>query len=244
MSGDDRQQERAHPPRFVMGVATPEAESDEIAPRKERRFGFARELLETVLLTLVIFFAVRTLVVNYRVDGSSMLPSLENGQYLFVNKAVYFHFDLNALKNALPGEDAPGEDTVYLFHPPERGDIVILDPPVPSTEPLVKRVIALPGEKVAIRAGRVYVDGVPLDEGYTAGPPTYEYPPSSGDAEFTVPPGAVFVLGDNRNNSRDSHVFGPVPLDNVIGKAVVTYWPLADLGLIPHERYAVAGNGR
>ncbi len=200
----------------AQGPTSPESAE----PARAKRLGFARELAETVLLTLVIFVAVRALVVNYRVDGDSMVPNLHNGQYLLVNKAVYFHVDLNALRNLLPGPDTPGQDTVYLFHPPERGDIVVLDPPVRSDKPYIKRVIALPGEA------------------YIAEPPRYTYPFNAG--EYTVPEGDVFVMGDNRNNSSDSHVFGPVALDHIIGKAFFSYWPFDEAGLIPHERYAQA----
>ena len=209
-------------------------------PKPAKRLRFARELAETILLTLVIFVAVRALVVNYRVDGDSMLPGLHNGQYLLVNKAIYFHVDRIALGNLLPGPDTPGRDVVYLFHPPERGDIVVLDPPVRSDKPYIKRVIALPGETIAVRDGKVYVNGEPLEEGYIAEPPRYTYPFNAG--EYTVPEGNVFVMGDNRNNSSDSHVFGPVPLDRVIGKAFFSYWPFDTAGLIPHERYAQAAD--
>jgi signal peptidase I len=218
----------------AQGPTSPESAE----PARAKRLGFARELAETVLLTLVIFVAVRALVVNYRVDGDSMVPNLHNGQYLLVNKAVYFHVDLNALRNLLPGPDTPGQDTVYLFHPPERGDIVVLDPPVRSDKPYIKRVIALPGETVAVRDGKVYVNGEPLEEAYIAEPPRYTYPFNAG--EYTVPEGDVFVMGDNRNNSSDSHVFGPVALDHIIGKAFFSYWPFDEAGLIPHERYAQA----
>jgi len=208
-----------------------------------RKLTFLRELTETVLLTLIIFVAVRNLVVNYRVDGESMYPNLHNGQYLLVNKAVYFHFDLNAARNLLPGQHRQGEDVVYLFHTPERGDIIVLDPPnVHSDKPYIKRVIALPGETVAVRGDKVYVNGQPLAEPYIADPPHYPYPYAGG--EFVVPEGTVFVMGDNRNNSSDSHIFGPVPLDNVIGKAFFSYLPLRDAGLIPHERYAKAQAGQ
>ena len=209
-------------------------------PTPARRLSFVRELAETILLTLVIFVAVRALVVNFRVDGDSMMPGLHNGQYLLVNKAVYFHLDLNAVKNLLPGQDAPGQDVVYLFHPPDRGDIIVLNPPVRSDKPYIKRVIALPGETVAVRDGKVYVNGEVIEEAYIAEPPRYSYPFNAG--EYTVPEGAVFVMGDNRNNSSDSHIFGPVPLDRVIGKAFFSYWPLHTAGLIPHERYAEAAN--
>ena len=218
----------------------PPAPAEFAEPARAKRLGFARELAETVRLTLVIFVAVRTLVVNFRVDGDSMLPGLHNGQYLLVNKAIYFHADLNALKNLLPGPDTPEQDIAYLFHPPERGDIIVLNPPVRSDKPYIKRVIALPGETIAVRDGEVYVNGEPLEEGYIAEPPRYTYPFNAG--EYTVPEGNVFVMGDNRNNSSDSHVFGPVPLDRVIGKAFFSYWPFDAAGLIPHERYAQAAD--
>ena len=126
----------------VQPVGTPLDDSEPAGGR--RAFTFARELVETVLLTLVIFVAVRTLVVNFRVDGESMSPSLANGQYLLVNKAVFFHFDLNALRNIIPGQDRQGKDEVYLFHTPQRGDIIVFDPPLRSDKPYVKRVIGLP----------------------------------------------------------------------------------------------------
>ncbi len=205
---------------------------------KRRAFTFARELIETVLLTLVIFVAVRTLVVNFRVDGESMSPSLANGQYLLVNKAVFFHFDLNAVRNILPGEDRQGKDEVYLFHPPQRGDIIVFDPPLRSDKPYVKRVIGLPGDRIAVHDNKVWANGTAIDEQYIAAPPHYTYPLTGG--EFTVPAGSIFVFGDNRNNSSDSHIFGQVPLDNVIGKAIVSYWPPEGFGIIPHERYTGA----
>lgn len=203
---------------------------------RRRALTFARELIETILLTLVIFVAVRTLVVNFRVDGESMSPSLNNGQYLLVNKAVYFHLDLNAVRNIIPGQHRQGQDEVYLFHPPQRGDIIVFDPPLRSDKPYVKRVIGLPGDRIMVHDNKVYVNGAALTEHYIAAPPHYTYP--LGGGEFTVPAGTIFVLGDNRNNSSDSHVFGQVPLDNVIGKAIISYWPPEGFGFIPHERYA------
>ena len=228
------------------------AEPAEVAARGETaaavrrgRSTFIRELIETILLTLVIFIAVRTLIVNYRVDGDSMQPSLHDGQYLLVNKAVYFHLDRTRLRNLLPGPDRSGRDVVYPFHPPRRGEIVIFDPPVSahSDQPFVKRVIGLPGETIAIREGRVYVDGQPLDEPYVAELARGGYFAYGGGADFTVPPGSIYVLGDNRNNSKDSRSFQEVPLDRVIGKAIISYWPPGDIGPLPHERYANAGEG-
>jgi len=214
---------------------------DEAEEGAGRRLGFVRELVETVLLTLVIFVAVRTVVVNYQVEGDSMRPNLHNGQYLLVNKAVYFHFDLNRLRNLTPGPDSSGQDIVYLFHRPERGDIVVFDPPERSDKPYVKRVIAVEGERVAFREGKIYVNGKILNESYIVGSVNpAPFGGSGNDREVTVPANTVYVLGDNRNNSKDSRYFGAVSLDEVVGKAFISYWPPDDAGLIPHERYAQA----
>lgn len=231
------EQDTARLPRMPTTPA-PDLSQQAAAPTTNKRLSFVRELLETVLLTVIIFIAVRALVVNYRVDGDSMVPSLRTGEYLLVNKAVYFHVDLNQLKSTITGQPYVGPDVVYLFQQPERGDIIVLTPPVRSDKPYIKRVIALAGEQVSIHNGEVFINGRPLSEPYIAEPPRYTYPfAGTGATEFTVPAGSVFVLGDNRNNSSDSHVFGQVPLDSVIGKAFFAYWPTSSAGLIPHERY-------
>ncbi|MFN8516598.1 MAG: signal peptidase I, partial [Thermomicrobiales bacterium] len=227
-------------PAGPVGAAVEPAEEEQ-PTRGRRAMTFFREFVETILLTLVIFVAVRTLVVNFRVDGESMRPTLMNGEYLLVNRATYFHFDLNALRNILPGPDRQDRDVVYLFGPPARGDIIVFEPPFTSDKPFVKRVIGLPGDTIAIREDhRVYVNGQPLDEHYIAAPPRNLYPSDGGT--YTVPPGMIFVMGDNRNNSQDSRSFSAVSMDSVIGKAVVTYWPLDVFGFVPHERYALAGD--
>ena len=208
-----------------------------------KQWALVREVLQTLLLALVLFVSLRTLGLNVRVEGASMQPGFQDGQHLLVNKLVYFHFDRHALGHLL-GRPQGDRYTVYLFHPPRRGDVIILRPPGGSDSPYVKRVIALPGETVAVRDGTVYVDGRALDEPYVADPPRYAYPTgNSGAGALTVPAGSVFVLGDNRNHSTDSHVFGPVPLDDVIGQASVSYWPLGDIGPIAHQRYAGANAG-
>jgi signal peptidase I len=195
-----------------------------------------REIVETLLLALVIFVAVRALVLNFRVDGSSMYPNLHNGEMLLVNRNVYFHFDLNKVINLIPGEDRAGQRIVYPFHPPRRGDIIVFKPPVASEKPYIKRVIALPGETVEVKPdGYVYVNGVRLDEPYIQGGIT-KCTQSKCERQ-TVPKGYVYVLGDNRRNSSDSRIFGFVDIDNIIGKAWLTYWPLDRFGLVPHYDY-------
>lgn len=117
------------------------------------------------------------------------------------------------------------EKVSYRFHQPQRGDIVVLKV-AQEPIPLVKRVIGLPGETVEIRQGNVYVNGQHLDEPYLRQTPYGNMPARP------VPAGSIFVLGDNRNNSNDSRYFGVVPLDDVVGKAWLRYWPLEQIGLV------------
>jgi signal peptidase I len=195
-----------------------------------------REIVETLLLALIIFVAVRALVLNFRVDGNSMVPNLHDQEMLLVNRNVYFHFDLNKWLNYLPGEDRKGQHIVYLFHPPERGDIIVFEPPTPSEKPYIKRVIAIAGDTIEIKQdGYVYINGHRLEEDYIQGGITDCGSRNCGPA--VVPPGKVYVLGDNRRNSSDSRIFGFVDVDEIIGKAWLTYWPLDDFGLVPHETY-------
>ncbi|HEY7037057.1 MAG TPA: signal peptidase I [Thermomicrobiales bacterium] len=195
-----------------------------------------REIVETLLLALIIFVAVRALVLNFRVDGNSMVPNLHDHEMLLVNRNVYFHFDMNKWLNYLPGEDREGQHIVYLFHPPQRGDIIVFNPPVASEKPYIKRVIAVAGDTVEIKQdGYVYVNGTRLDEPYIQGPIT-ECNVRKCEP-MTVPEGKIYVLGDNRRNSSDSRIFGFVDVDEIIGKAWLTYWPLDDFGLVPHYSY-------
>ncbi len=195
-----------------------------------------REIVETLLLAVVIFVGVRLVVLNFRVDGLSMYPNLDDREMLLVNRNVYFHFDLNDVLNLLPGEDRSAKRIVYPFHPPERGDIIVFNPPVRSDKPYIKRVIGLPGETVSVQDGFVYIDGQRLDEPYIDGPITACGARRQCDP-VTVPEGEIFVMGDNRTNSSDSRSFGPVGIDRIIGKAWITYWPTNDIGLVPHQDY-------
>jgi signal peptidase I len=220
------------------GAAEGAAESSATPAAKPGSSGAraVREIVETILLAVVIFVVVRLVVLNFKVDGTSMFPNLDDGEMLLVNRNVYFHFDSNALVEWIPGVDREGENIVYVFHPPERGDIIVFNPPISSEKPYIKRVIGLPGETVEIREEHVFIDGVQLAEPYLDEDPTR----CSGTRQtcsWEVGEGEVFVLGDNRNNSSDSRSFGVVEVDDIIGKAWFAYWPSDDIGLVPHYDY-------
>ena len=193
-----------------------------------------KEILETLLLALVIFVGVRLLVLNFRVDGLSMFPNLVNREMLLVNRNAYAHFDVNAVLDVLPGEDHADSRNVYPFDPPERGDIIVFNPPAESDKPYIKRIIGLPGDVVSIHDGNVFINDQVLDEPYID---TGITDCLGGCETVTVPSGSIFVLGDNRNNSSDSRVFGPVKISSIVGKAWFTYWPADDIGLVPHYDY-------
>jgi signal peptidase I len=124
----------------------------------------------------------------------------------------------------------------YKLGEPHYGDVIIFHPPDGSVEDYIKRVIGLPGDHVEIRDGKVFINGNELYEPYIAAPPRYNY---SGD----VPEGHLFVLGDNRNRSSDSHEWGFVPLESVIGKALVVYWPLEEIKTLVAPTIVRAANG-
>lgn len=210
--------------------------SVETAPalRTGRRGGVLREVVETALIALVIFMAVRLLVLNFRVDGSSMFPNLHDSDMLLVNRNAYESFDLYTLIDWIPGVEHANAKEFSPFADPHRGDVIVFDPPVNSSKPYIKRIIGLPGETVEIREGNVFIDGEMLEESYVE-PGTTECPRDC--TPWTVPEGQIFVLGDNRQNSSDSRVFGPVDIDSVVGKAWVIYWPVGDIGLLNHADY-------
>jgi len=167
-----------------------------------------RELLETILFTLLIYFLVRFfLFENYKVIGNSMTPTLENEQFLVVNKLG------------------------YRLGEPQRGDIVVFQDPRNPGRKLIKRVIGLPGEVVEIQHGEVYIDGQKLAEPYINGPGHYSVPAT------TIPAGQYYVLGDNRSNSSDSHSWGTLGGEGIVGKAWLSYWPPHLWGIVPHEVY-------
>jgi signal peptidase I len=205
----------------------------EVAARGDGRLkAWIREVVETVMLAALVFLSVRASFGNFKVDGNSMYPTLENGQFLIVNKLVYSEVNLEKLSTFLPFID-PGDDpTRYVFHGPERGDIIVLrDPRDPSTD-LIKRVIGLPGETIEIVNGKVYINDRLLEEPYITTPWNDTLP------KILIPPDEYFVMGDNRNNSLDSRSaqVGLVAKDLIIGKATLSYLPLNRFGLAPNEK--------
>ncbi len=173
-----------------------------VEPRAVRAKPFLRDLSGTLLPALAIavlmhlFLAQSTIVF-----GQSMEPNYSTDQRLIIEKVTYH------------------------FRTPQRGDVVVLRDPSGGPIPLIKRVVGLPGERVTIGQGRVYIDGELLDEPYVT-------EPTAGQTRsWTIPPLEVFVMGDNRNNSRDSRYFGAVPMDSILGHAIFRYWPLSELGL-------------
>ncbi|HVU69354.1 MAG TPA: signal peptidase I [Ktedonobacteraceae bacterium] len=167
--------------------------------RRERGSHLAREIVEIIALTILIFLAIRFTVQNYQISGPSMENNLHTGQFVLVNKLA------------------------YLFHQPERGDVIVLHQPDQPDRDLIKRVIGLPGDTIVLTSNSVTIDGVKLNEPYV----TQEVNPGpSATTTRTVPPGEFFVMGDNRPVSEDSRYFGFVPKDYIVGKAMLVYWPL------------------
>ena len=202
--------------------------------RHDRTKSVVREVVETVMLALLVFLCVRASFQNFKVDGSSMYPTLENGQFLIVNKLVYSEVDMEKLSNFIPLIDAGSGEKRNVFHGPERGDIVVLQDPRKPEVDLIKRVIGLPGETLEVIDGKVYINDFLLEEPYIK---TVWH---GTNAKQLVPPGQYFVMGDNRDNSLDSRSqqVGFVPKDLIIGKTLVSYWPKSKFGLAPNE----AGN--
>jgi signal peptidase I len=166
-----------------------------------------REVAITVLIAVAVFAALRLTVQSYTVVMSSMEPNFQEGECIMVNKVSYHSSG------------------------PQRGDVIVFSPPFDSPHPYIKRVIGLPGDRVEIRDETVFVNGVPLEEDYIVSPPNYTMPAEE------IPDNEYFVLGDNRNNSNDSHTGWLVPRDNIIGKAWFIYWPPSKWGVVKHYSY-------
>ncbi len=218
-----------------MNDATPAPTSlatEEAQAEQQKGSSWWRELLETLLLSAVIFFAVQAVVQSYLVDGRSMVPSLHNSERLFVNKAAYWRVPEDSWLENLAQGPSTGSGQQYLFDAPERGDVIVFHHPLQPNTDLIKRVIGMPGDTVEIISGKVRVNGEELDEPYIGEARTRAYT-GGGEGRWQVPPGHFFVLGDNRNSSSDSRDWGFLPVQNVVGQASLRYWPLEELGGVP-----------
>jgi signal peptidase I len=200
--------------------------------RRKASTGAAGEVLETLAIAVILFFAMRLLVLPVKVEGMSMVPSLTQDQHLLVNRRAYTHWEI-------------GGHTWYLFGKPHRGDIIVLTPPPQEAQqgiPFIKRIIGLPGERVLVKGGKVYINDQPITEQYIAEPPAYTWP--ANGQPYVVPANDVIVFGDNRNRSEDSSRFGVLPESLIRGRAIATFYPVNEVGFLPHPAYGVVDNGR
>ncbi|MBP1761847.1 MAG: thylakoidal processing peptidase [Firmicutes bacterium] len=167
---------------------------------------FIKETLSIVIIAFILAMILRTFVIEGRIIPSeSMVPTLQVGDRVMVNKFIYY------------------------FKKPQRGDIIVFHPPeiLNSKDDYIKRVIGLPGETVEMKNNKVYIDGKPLAEPYLNEPVNYTYGP------VVVPEDSLLVLGDNRNNSFDSHMWNAwLSKDKIKGKAFVIYWPIKEIKLL------------
>jgi signal peptidase I len=176
------------------------------SPKKNVVRGAIIEILQTLVLAVILYFGIDAVFARVRVINISMQPTFYEGDVLLVNKLAY---------------------KLGKMH---TGDVVIFHNPSFLEEDYIKRLIGKPGDTVKAEGGKIYVNGVALDEPYLAQPPYYL-------GEWVVPADSVFVLGDNRNSSSDSHSWGFVPVDDLVGKALLVYWPLRAVKIIQQPVY-------
>jgi signal peptidase I len=206
---------RPYPPLTVTEPAsTPEPESSP-GPRERRAVGCLVELIQTVVLTAIIFFVLQTFVAQpFKVEQVSMRDTIEDGQYVLVDKIT-------------PRFDG--------YH---RGDIIVFSPPANAEtqegKPYIKRIIGVAGDRVAIDGDHVVVNGIAIDEPYLFAEDGVPQPTTAhGETSWVVPQGDLFVMGDHRERSSDSRDFGPIEVSRVVGRAWLRYWPITAVGVLP-----------
>ncbi len=178
----------------------------------EKRYRLVREVIETAVLTLLMFLVIHSAVQNFNVDGHSMEPNLHDTELILVDKWT------------------------YLFHAPTRGDVIVFVAPPAPNEDYVKRIIGVPGDVITINNGAPTVNGVTLKEYYVRPANMGATPEDTAINKMIVPPDDFFVLGDNRMGSSDSRTWGLLPRKNIIGRAALVYWPFGqdNSGLLPN----------
>jgi signal peptidase I len=191
--------------------------------RSQAARGCAIELIETLALTLVIFFVIQTFIAQpFQVQQYSMERTFEQGQYVLVDRLS------------------------HLWNPYGIGQVIVFQPPAGVAEgndPFIKRVIGVGGDTIELRDGQVYVNGVQLDEPYLYHDDAGNAQPTEatgGQSRWVVPAGDLFVMGDHREVSDDSRIFGPIPVSSVIGRVVLRYWPPSAFGPIETPTYSPA----
>jgi signal peptidase I len=182
-------------------------------PRLSPNWQLALDIGETIILTILMFFVIRLAVQNYQVEGTSMLPTLQNNQFVLVDKLTYH------------------------FSSPQRGDVIVFAYPLNPSVDYIKRIIGLPGDHVTVAAnGQVSVNGVAIQETYVNNLDNQLYEDEGSPyLNVTLPANDYYVLGDNRGGSSDSRDWGLLPQKNIIGKATLVYWPFASFHLLPNE---------
>lgn len=185
-------------------LTEPDQPEEKTGKKKSSVKQFFLELLETIVLAAVLFFLIDAVVARVRVDNVSMEPTLYPGYFLLLNKLAY---KWSPMKTG----------DIIVFHHNEYG----------QKKDYIKRLIGVPGDTVKVENGVVSVDGQVLTEPYIMQAPKY-------DGSWVVPEGTVFVLGDNRNDSSDSHDWGFVQKTDIIGKAIFVYWPFSAIKVISH----------
>ena len=196
--------------KITLGQSEAATQATEQANRKSKLWQQTRENLQIIAIALALALFIRAFVAEPRyIPSDSMFPTLEVGDRLVVEKVSYY------------------------FRPPATGEIVVFDPPqqlqiqgYAKDQAFIKRVIGTPGQTVQVQDGKVYINGRSLKEDYIAEPPAYQMEP------VQVPEDQLFVMGDNRNNSNDSHVWGFLPKQNVIGHACYRFWPFSRIGRV------------
>jgi signal peptidase I len=179
--------------------------SDERRPATKKSGGVLEYLVILLVSFALVFGFVRPFVMEaFWIPSGSMIPTLEIGDRVLVNKFI------------------------YRFTDPSRGDIIVFESVDNSNEDLIKRVVGLPGDRIAVRGGKLFVNGERQREPYT----NKKLPDRSFYAQTRVPKNHVFVMGDNRGNSADSRVFGPLPEKNIEGEAFLRFWPPDRIGLL------------
>ena len=186
-------------------------------PSNRRAFGCLLEIVETLVLTLILFWVIQSFVAQpFQVQQRSMMDTIQDSQFVLVDRLT------------------------PRFDPFHRGDIVVFTPPeatseLPQLKPFIKRVIGVAGDTVELRRGAVYVNGTALDEPYLFKVAGVAQPtdPQPTQTSWTIPDGDLFVMGDHRMESSDSRSFGPIKVSSVIGRAWLRYWPLPVIGVLP-----------